>query len=166
MQQMEGEAVPTATGSAASTRAAPHDWPMGKPPTGHSRRPWFFSAKGYLEVLFEDSNEARRAQRGLQERGVPPGDMRLYVAEEILSNEAHFLAGRSWLAKGVDTLTADHEARRRYFANAQAGGAALWLYAPTRHDANRLLRLLADHQVSYVRHDSNEGVRELTFDGG
>jgi len=91
--------------------------------------------------------------------------MRLYVAEEILSDDAHFLAGRSWLAKMVDALTADHEARRRYFANAQAGGAALWLYAPTRHDANRLLRLLADYDVSYARHDSNEGgVREMTFD--
>jgi len=82
MRQMEGEAVPTATGSAASTRG-----------------------------------------------GVPAEDMRLYVAEEILSDDAHFLAGRSWLAKMVDALTADHEARRRYFANAQAGGAALWLSA-------------------------------------
>ena len=164
MRQMEDEAVQTATGSAASTRGEPHDWPMDKPPTGHSRRTWIFSPKGYLEVLFTDSDEARRAQRGLQEHGVPGEDMRLYVAEEILSSEAHFPAGRSWLAKVVDALTADHEARRRYFANAQAGGAALWLYAPTRHDANRLLRLLADHHVSYVRHDSNEGVREMTFD--
>jgi hypothetical protein len=90
--------------------------------------------------------------------------MRLYVAEEIVRKEAHLQAGRSWPAKMVDTLTADHEARRRYLANAQAGGAALWLYAPTRHDANRLLRLLADHHVPYVRHDSNEGVRELRFD--
>jgi hypothetical protein len=90
--------------------------------------------------------------------------MRLYVAQEILRNEARFLAGRSWLAKVADALTADDEASRRYLANAQEGGAALWLYAPTRHDANRLLRLLADHQVSYIRHDSDEGVRELTFD--
>jgi hypothetical protein len=127
---------------------------MDKPPTGHNRRPWIFSAKGYLEVLFKDSDEARRAQRGLQERGVPAEDMRLYVAEGILNDEAHVLAERSWLAKVVDALTAGHEARRRYFANAQAGGAALWLYAPTRHDANRLLRPLADHHVSYVRHSS------------
>jgi hypothetical protein len=115
-------------------------------------------------VLFKDGDEARRAQRGLQERGVPAADVRLYLAEEILRNEAHFLAGRSWLAKVVDALTADHQARRHYFANAQAGGAALWLYAPTRHDANRLLRLLTDHHVSSVRHDSNAGVREMTFD--
>ena len=138
---------------------------MDKPPTGHNRRPWIFSAIGYLEVLFKDVDEALRAQRGLREGGVPAEDMRLYVAEEILSNEACFLAGRSWLAKVVAALTADHQARRYYFANAQAGGAALWLYAPTRHDATRLLRLLADHDVSYVRHDSNEGVQEMTFDG-
>ena len=138
---------------------------MDKPPTGHNRRPWIFSAKGYLEVLFKDGDEARRAQQGLQERGVPAADVRLYVSEEILSNEAQFLAGRSWLAKVANTLTADHEASRRYFANAQGGGAALWLYAPTRHDANRLLRLLADYDVSYVRHDSNDGgVRGMTFD--
>jgi hypothetical protein len=137
---------------------------MDKPPTGPNRRPWSFSAKGYLEVLLKDSDEARRAQRDLQEHGVPAEDMRLYVAEEILRNEAHFLEGRSWLAKVVDALTADHQARRHYLANAQAGGAALWLYAPTRHDANRLLRLLADHHVSSIRHDSNEGVRELAFD--
>jgi hypothetical protein len=80
-------------------------------------------------VLFKDGDEARRAQRGLQERGVPAADVRLYLAQEILRNEAHFLAGRSWLAKVVDALTADHQARRHYFANAQAGGAALWLYA-------------------------------------
>lgn len=164
MRQMEDEAVPTATGSAGSIRGGPHDWPTDKPPTGHHRRPWIFSATGYLEVLFEDSDEARRAQRDLQERGVPADDMRLYVAEEILRNEAQFLAGRSWLAKLVDALTADDEARRRYLANAQEGGAALWLYAPTRHDANRLLQLLADHHVAYVRHDGDEGVRELTFD--
>jgi hypothetical protein len=164
MRQMEDEAVPTATGSAASTRGEPHDWPMDKPPTGHHRRPWIFSATGYLEVLFEDTDEARRARRDLQERGVTADAMRLYVAEEMLRNEAKFLEGRPWLAKLVNALTADHEARRRYFANAQAGGAALWLRAPTRHDANRLLRLLADHHVAYVRHDGDEGVRELTFD--
>lgn len=164
MQQMEDQAVPTAPRSAASTRSAPHDWPIDTPPTGHRRRPWIFSAKGYLDVLFTDSDEARRAQRGLQEHGVPVEGMRLYVAEEILRNEAHFLEGRSWLAKLVDALTADHQARRRYLASAQAGGAALWLYAPTQHDANRLLRILTDYHVAYVRHDSNEGVRELTFD--
>ena len=164
MRQMEDQAVPTATGPAASTRHEPHDWPMDKPPAGHNRRPWTFSTRGYLEVLFTDSDEARRTYADLQERGVPAADMRLYVAEEILRDEAHLLAGRSWLAKLVDALTADHQARRRDLANAQAGGAALWLYAPTRHDASRQLQLLADHHTFYVRHDSDEGVREMTFD--
>jgi hypothetical protein len=164
MRQIEDRAVLTATGSAASTRDELHHWPMDKPPAGHRRRPWSFSAKGYLEVLFKDSDEARRAQGDLQEHGVPAQDMRLYVAEEILRNEAQFLVGRFWLAKMVDALTADHQAWMRYLANAQAGGAALWLYAPTRHDANRLLRVLADYHVASVRHDSAEGVREMAFD--
>jgi hypothetical protein len=137
---------------------------MAMPPAGHNRRARIFSAKGYLEVLFKDGDEARRAQRGLQERGVPAADMRLYAAEEVRRNDARFLVGRSWLARVVDALTADQQATRRYLANARAGGAALWLYAPTQHDANRLLRLLVDYHVSYVRHDSTEGVRELRFD--
>jgi hypothetical protein len=137
---------------------------MARPSTGHNRRPWSFSATGYLEALFKDGDESQRAQRGLQERGVPVDDMRLYLADEILSNEARFLAGRSWLVKVVNAVTADDQASRRYLANARAGGAALWPYAPTRHDANRLLRLLADYDVSYLRHDSNEGVWEMTFD--
>jgi hypothetical protein len=62
----------------------------------------------------------------------------------------------------VGALTADHEARRCYFANARAGVPQSG--STTRHDANRLLRLLADHHVSYLRHDSNEGVREMAFD--
>lgn len=163
---MKVQAVLTATGTAASTPGPLHDWPMDKPPTGHRRRPWIASAAGYLAVLFKDGDEARQAQADLQGHGVPAADMRLYVPKEILSNEVRFLVGRSWLAKVADALTADDEARRRYLANAQEGGAALWLYAPTRHDANRLLRLLADHHPSYVRHDSDEGVRELTFDAG
>jgi hypothetical protein len=164
MRQIEDQAVPTASGAASSTQGQPHDGPMDKPPTGHHRRRWSFSAKGYLEVLFKDRDAARRAQRGLLEHGVPAEDVRLYVAEEMLRNDAQLLVGRSWLATVVDALTADHQVRRRFLANAQAGGAALWLYAPTRHDANRLLRLLADYHLSYVRHDSDEGVRELTFD--
>jgi hypothetical protein len=113
MQQMEADAVPTAPGPAASTRGEPHDWPMARPSTGHNRRPWSFSATGYLEALFKDGDESQRAQRGLQERGVPVDDMRLYLADEILSNETRFLA---------------------------------------------------DYDVSYLRHDSNEGVWERTFD--
>jgi hypothetical protein len=47
---------------------------------------------------------------------VPAEGMRLYAAEEMLSDEAHLLAGRSWLAKLVDALTADHQASRHSFA--------------------------------------------------
>jgi hypothetical protein len=90
MRQMEGQAVPTATRSTAATRAGPHHWPMDKPPIGHHRRPWSSSAKGYLEVLFKDGDTARRAQRGLQEHRVPPADMRLWVTEEMLRDDARF----------------------------------------------------------------------------
>lgn len=64
----------------------PHDWPLERSARG-SLRPWFFSAEGYLGLLFKDGEEARRAQRGLLERGVPEEDVRLYDAEQVLSTK-------------------------------------------------------------------------------
>jgi hypothetical protein len=64
----------------------PHDWPLQRSARGRLR-PWFFSAEGYLGLLFKDGEEARRAQRGLLERGVPEQDARLYDAEQVLSTK-------------------------------------------------------------------------------
>src|SRR6266542_7017585 len=96
----------------------PRDWPIERPP---GLRPWFFSAMGYLAVLFKSPAEAERAQRGLIDHGVPAADIRLYTAEEILATESRLDAGRSALAKAVAAMTADHAARRRYLDTAAAG---------------------------------------------
>ena len=56
------------------------DWPPEQSAKG-TLRPWHSTAAGYLAVLFEDPGEAQRAQRGLRERGVPEGDLRLYDGE-------------------------------------------------------------------------------------
>ena len=57
----------------------PREWPIERPP---GLRPWFFSAMGYLGVLFKDPREAERAQRGLIEHGVPAADVRLYICAD------------------------------------------------------------------------------------
>jgi hypothetical protein len=141
----------------------PHDWPFEKPAKG-TLRPWFFSPMGYLAVLFRDGEEARRAHRGLLEQGVPEADVRLYGSEQILSIESRLQEERSHLAKAVATLTVDHAARNRYLDNARAGGAALWLYAPTEDQADRLVRLLAEYNYAAVRYYSDDGVETIRRD--
>jgi hypothetical protein len=126
----------------------PHDWPFEQP-AGGTLRPWYFTAAGYLAVLFRDPEEAVRAQRGLVEQGVPEEDLRLYDAEETLRRAARIAEERSILAKAVAAIVSDRPARERYLGNARAGGSALWLFAPTKEHAHRLVKLLADcHYVS------------------
>ena len=47
-------------------------WPPEQSAKG-TLRPWHYTAVGYLAALFEDPEEAQRAQRGLQQQGVPEG---------------------------------------------------------------------------------------------
>jgi hypothetical protein len=126
--------------------------------------PWCFSAEGYLGLLFKDSDEAGRAGRGLLERGVPDQDVRLYGAEQVLSNEARLQDERAPLARAIAALTADNTARDRYLDNAKAGGSALWLYAPTHERADRLIGLLADYDDVSLRYHGSEGVEVIRRD--
>jgi len=141
----------------------PHDWPFEKPAKG-TLRPWFFSAMGYLVVLLSDGEEARRAHRGLLEQGVPEQDVRLYGSEQILDVESRRQEERSHLAKAVAALTVDHAARSRYLDNAKAGGAALWLCAPTEDQADRLVRRLAECDYAAVRYYGDDGVETIRRD--
>jgi hypothetical protein len=140
-----------------------HDWPLERSARG-SLRPWFFSAEGYLGLLFKDGEEARRARRGLLERGVPEEDVRLYDADQVLSTEARLQEERSALARAIAALTADRQARDRYLDNARAGGSALWLYAPTHERADRLIGLLADYDYVSLRYYGSEGVEVIWRD--
>jgi hypothetical protein len=139
------------------------DWPIERPPR---LRPWFFMANGYLGVLFKDPQEAERARHGLLAHGVPEADVRLYTSVQILDMESRLDAERSLLAKALAALTADQAARTRYLDNAAAGGAALWLYAPTEDDADRLIRTLADYPWRSLRYYSHEGTEDILRDPG
>ena len=141
----------------------PHDWPMEQPAEG-TLRPWYLTATGYLMVLFSDPEEARRARRGLLERHVSEQEVRLYEPEELARILARLRQERSILAKAVAALVADPGARERFLDNARTGGAVLWLVAPTRDRADRLVGLLADYSYSSLRYYGEDGVTDLQRD--
>ena len=141
----------------------PHDWPFERRARG-TLRPWFFAAVGYVAVLFGEEDEARQAVRGLAEHGIAPEEMRLYTSEDVLVIVARLNEERSALAKAVAALTADPGHKQRYLDNAKAGGAALWLLAPTEDRANRLFRILADYNYRSLRYFGDARVEEVVRD--
>jgi hypothetical protein len=102
-----------------------------------------------------------RAQRGLRERGVPEGDLRLYGGEETLRMAARLQQERSFLAKVIKEIVVDHRAERRWLGNARAGGSLLFVYAPTRERANRMVGLLADYQYGSLDYFGEQGVEVI-----
>ena len=143
----------------------PPDWPLEQPAEG-TLRPWYLTATGYLVVLFRDPAEAERAHRGLLEAKVAPEEVRLYGPEELQRNLSRLREERSILARAVAALVADPEAKRRFLDNARAGGAAMWLVAPTKDRADQLVGLLADYSYSSLRYYGQDGVSDLQRDAG
>jgi hypothetical protein len=81
--------------------------------------------------VFEDPEEALRAQRGLRQ-GVPEADLRLYDAEETLGIASRLQQERSIVAKAINEVVVDHQVRERWLANARAGGSQLGSMRPPR----------------------------------
>lgn len=143
----------------------PHDWPAERSAQG-ALRPWHYTAVGYLAVLFEDPEQAQRAQRGLRNQGVPEDDLRLYDAEETLRIASRLQQERSILAKAINEVVVDHRARERWLGNARAGGSQLWIYAPSKDRANRLVGLLADCPYLSLHYFGERGVEDVEGDVG
>jgi len=141
------------------------DWPPEQSAKG-KLRPWHETAVGYLASLFQDPEEARRAQRGLQQRGVPESDLRLYGGEETLGMAARLQQERSILAKVIKEVVVDHRAEERWLDNARAGGSLLLVYAPTSERANRMVGLLADYQYASLDYFGEDGVDVIELDAG
>jgi hypothetical protein len=139
------------------------DWPLEQSAKG-TVRPWHYTAVGYLAVLFEDPEEAQRAQRGLQLRGVPEGDLRLYDGKEILRIAARLQRERSTLAKAINEIVIDHQAEQRWLGTARAGGSLLFLYAPSKEHANRMVGLLSDYRYGSLDYFGEHGVEVIERD--
>ena len=141
------------------------DWPLEQSAKG-TLRPWHVTAVGYLAVLFEDPAEAQRAQRGLQQRGIAEGDVRLYDGPEILRIAARLEQERSTLAKAFKEIVVDHRAEERWLGNARAGGCVLFLYAPSKEHANRMVALLSDYDYGSLDYFGEHGVEVIERDVG
>jgi hypothetical protein len=141
------------------------DWPPGQSAKG-TLRPWHYTAAGYLAVLFEDPEEAQRAQRDLRERGVSEADLRLYDGEETLRMASRLQQERSILAKAIKEIVVDHRAEKRWLGNARAGGSLLFVYAPTKERANQMVGLLADYQYGSLDYFGEHGVEVIEQDVG
>jgi len=141
----------------------PHNWPAEQSARG-TVRPWHYTATGYLTVVFEDPEEAVRAQRSLREQGVPEDDLRLYDAEETLRIATRLQQERSILAKRINELVVDQQLRERWLGNARAGGSLLWVYAPTRDSANRLVGQLADCHYESLQYFGEDGIEDVAGD--
>jgi hypothetical protein len=141
------------------------DWPPEQSAKG-TLRPWHDTAVGYLAVLFADPEEAQRAQRGLQQRGVPEGDLRLYDGKETLRIAARLQQERSTLAKAIKEIVVDPRAEKRWLSNARAGGCLLFFYAPSKQHANRIVQLLADYQYGSLDYFGEHGVEVIERDVG
>jgi hypothetical protein len=139
------------------------DWPPEQSAKG-TLRPWHDTAVGYLAVLFADPEEAQRAQRGLQQQGVPEGDLRLYDGEETLGMAARLQRERSFLARAIKEIVVDHRAEQRWLGNARAGGSLLFIYAPTRERAKRMVELFADYQYGSLDYFGEHGVEVIERD--
>jgi hypothetical protein len=140
-----------------------HDWPFERPAQG-SLRPWFLSATGYLFALFADADAAAQAREGLLEQDISDADVRLYSSEQILTIEAQRDRESTNLAKAIAAVTVDRAAKKLYLDTARAGGAALWIFAPSAEAANRFARLLADYHYVLLRYYGDEGVVDIRVD--
>jgi hypothetical protein len=93
--------------------------------------------------------------------GVPEGDLRLYGGEETLRIASRLQQERSVLARAINEVVVDRALRERWLANARAGASLLWIYAPTKDRATRLVGLLADYRYGTLRHFGEDGVEDI-----
>lgn len=111
-----------------------------------------FRPRGYLVVILADSDAGERARAALEGSGRAGGDLKLYAAEEILTNFQLYLQRRTVASKVVGAVTDDIEGRDMYLAYANEGRSALWVRIPNDRDVANALRLLADHRPLHTRY--------------
>jgi hypothetical protein len=131
--------------------AEPDDrWPFGETDGGPLSRPIVVDLEGVLVAILADASTGERAMASLSERGYSDRQLRLYTSEQILAYEETFRTNRGLAGRVVGALVDDGESMAQYVQYAREGRAALWVLVPDRDEANRLVRLLADHAVLHI----------------
>jgi hypothetical protein len=138
-------------------------WPMGlsdhDPPLAD--RPLAFNPKGFLVAILEDDDHAEQARAALMKAGFADRDLRVYTSQQILADHERYLAQRSLARQMVTAVTGDPDSLKRYLDRAREGRAALWVHVPDDADAERAVRLLADHPVLHLRHYGQDRQQDL-----
>jgi hypothetical protein len=124
-------------------------------------RPLVFHPKGFLVAIMEDDDHAERAKAALREAGFADRDLRVYTSQQILDDHERYLAQRSLARQLVGAVTVDPDSLKQYLDRAREGRAALWVHVPNDADADRAVRLLADHRVLHLRHYGQDRQEDL-----
>jgi hypothetical protein len=137
-------------------------WPPEQSAKG-TLRPWHDTAAGYLAVLFADPEEAQRAQCGLQQRGLPEGDLRLYDGEEsCASRRACSRNAPSWPRQSRRLWSTTGQNSAGWATPGQA--VPSFCLCPTKERANRMVGLLADYQYGSLDYFAEHGVEVIERD--
>ena len=137
-------------------------WPTGmsdQDPAARDR-PLVFNPQGFLVAILEDADQAEQARAALAESGFADRDLRVYTSQQILDSWERFQAERSLAQRVAGAVTDNPETIERYFGYARAGRAALWIHVPD-DNADRAVRVLADHQVLHFRHYGHGSQQDL-----
>jgi hypothetical protein len=124
-------------------------------------RPLAFNPQGFLVAILQDADHAEQAKAALTEAGFADTDLRVYTSQQILDDHERFLAQRTVARRVVGGLTDDPDTIKLYFGYAREGRAALWVHVPDDADADRAVRVLADHQVLHFRHYGHNTQQDL-----
>jgi hypothetical protein len=138
-------------------------WPMGMSDQDPSlgARPLAFNPQGFLVAILNDPDQAEQAKAALVDAGFAETDLRVYTSQQILDDHERFLAQRTLARRVVGAVTDDPATIKLYFGYARQGRAALWVHVPDDADAERAVRLLADHQVLHFRHYGHNSQQDL-----
>jgi hypothetical protein len=124
-------------------------------------RPLFFNPQGFLVAVLEDADQAERARAALAGAGFADRDLRVCTSRQILDSWERFQAERSLAQRVAGAVTDDPDTIELYFGYARAGRSALWVHVPDEADADRVVRVLADHQVLHFRHYGHDRQPDL-----
>jgi hypothetical protein len=125
-------------------------------PDQGSSRPSVFRPQGYLVAIIASTDEARRAQTGLESVGFSPQDIRLYPGKQILEDHEKYLSQRNVASKIVGAFTDDVEGRELYLEYAREDRCALWMRIPEETRVPKVLRVLAEYDYLHARYYGQE----------